>query len=228
MDATAKILGDSVGRDKVNRFVMYFCKLILASRSQSLSKESKVKLQGFITLIATTRKAWRLGKQVEYSALIKKVLKNEPDELKKLLKILKLLSYSGWALFESIGLLHSYKVIITENVKMYQTRANMCWIFGLGSSLMVNFYSYRWNAIRLAQEFKIRGILPGKGLEGVSFASNPIKALCDERNELLELLLLDLLDITVPLSSSGYLHINDSLIGFCGTLSSAITICEFT
>ena len=177
--------------------------------------------------MATTRKAWRFGKQFEYWSQMKQVIKVEQDELKKALKISKLMSFSLWALYESIGLLNANKIINVKDAKLLQDRANICWVYGLVSSLLVNFYTFRWNSIRLNQELKINAPLPGKGLDDVPWAKAPLQPLRKERKALLEAMFLDLLDITIPLSGLGYLNISELTVGACGTLSSAISVCYY-
>jgi peroxin-11B len=159
-EIASKILANATARDKINRFVQYYAKfLIWVGQKNDFSAETITKIQSVMNMFSTTRKVMRLGKQIEYFKNARQALSIK-DEITSLLTASKFFGLGMWLMYDVLGLAHSYKLHLQEDIKLINKRGNQFWLSGLTSSFLLNFYNYRWNAIRLAQELKINKQIP--------------------------------------------------------------------
>ncbi|KAJ2991203.1 Peroxisomal membrane protein PMP27 [Globomyces sp. JEL0801] len=178
-------------------------------------------MSNLVAALACTRKTMRLGKQLDHARNISKS-GSITDDILRVLTISKSFGLGLWLVHDALGWANTQKIIKLEAPKDVSRRGNQFWLFALVSSLMINVYKLRWNAIRLSQEQRI---LKANGTQAKDLsAADKIKALQVEKSNLVYATVSDSLDICIPSISLEYLPLEPGVAGLCGAITSLMAV----
>lgn len=149
-DTLNKFLTTTVGRDRSNRLIQYLCKLLIALSS---SPETVGKLNSLQTQMSNTRKVMRIFRQLEFYKSAQKASKIE-DDVVRMTTIVKNAGLGLWGLHDTIGWLHSAKLINLSDPKTNAKRGFKYWVLALVASLLNNLHKLRLNSIQTLMEQK--------------------------------------------------------------------------
>ena len=183
----------TTGRDKFYRSIQYFCRFL----AQHTTDELQFKLKSIVSNASTTRKWLRLVRLDFFNPLFEEVEspKKYQDPVVHYLTILRNISMQFFFYCDHAILFHSLKLYSPsketfKNIKEYQMKF---WAIGL--------------VLAIVKQLHISGIYPQKQQSLTS-------KLLSKRT-----LLMDFLDLLIPLTSLGYLNLTESHVGIFGTIT---------
>ncbi|KAG9306088.1 hypothetical protein G9A89_015992 [Geosiphon pyriformis] len=217
LEQTLKYAGTTVGRDKVYRTIQYFSRFFAWHLyRQGYSKESIQRFTNLKNTLALSRKLMRLGKPLEHLQAASKSLR-EQDEFLKFASVGRQLGYAGYLFCDTFSWAHLAGVYKFNQIKRINQNAARFWFIGLVFSIIGGLYKLR----QISMHEKI-----SKHFETAdnSLVKNEIKPLSRERKGVREQLIQDCLDLMIPSSSLGYLHLDDGLLGIVGLITSLMGV----
>ena len=149
-DTLNKFLTTTIGRDRTNRLIQYLCKLLIALSS---SPETLGKLNSLHSQVSNTRKVMRIGRQLEFYKNAHKA-SNIEDDVVRMTIIVKNAGLGLWGLHDTIGWLHSAKLLTLDDPKKNAQRGFRYWQLALVASLIHNLHKLRLNSIQTLMEQK--------------------------------------------------------------------------
>jgi len=217
---TLKVLGTTVGRDKVYRAVQFFARFLAWFLTDKGFPTEAARWNALKTHLAIGRKLMRLGKPLEHlqAALKAFVTQGRPGE--QLTTIARQLGYFGYLCYDALVWANTVKFITLtkDNATKYTNRASRLWLLGIISSILSGLLK----ANRLANESKeLRSTKwdddsVGNKAERMAKFQSIEAGRVSARYQFVQ----DLLDVWIPASALGYVDLNDGVVGICGTLSS--------
>ncbi|OKL56185.1 hypothetical protein UA08_08443 [Talaromyces atroroseus] len=212
-----RFVATTVGRDKVLRTIQYFARfyawyLFRTNKPQSAIAPWDLLKKHF----SLTRKILRAGKFAEHIKAASVAYDNKSasaDPVLKNLTVGRQLGYAGYLTLDSITLVDTLGFQKFESAKKLQEYSTRAWLSGLVCSVAAGVYTL----YRLQEREK--GIDRKEG-EGVVEAKKIERERVAARIQLVS----DLCDLTIPVSTLGYVKLDDGLVGIAGTVSSLIGV----
>ncbi|KAH8988903.1 peroxisomal biogenesis factor 11 [Lactarius akahatsu] len=220
--ATLKVLGTTLGRDKIYRAVQNFARFYawyLISKGHKVEAVPWNALKGHL---ATARKLLRLGKPLEHLQAALRAAQNTGDFKEQLTTIARQLSYFGYLTYDAVAWANAVKFITLKPVtsQKVQNIANRLWLSGILFSITHAVFK----AGRLTKEAReIRG-LNEKNVGGDNARESRLRALHNFRTATRKQFIIDILDVWLPASSLGLVNINDGVLGIFGFISSFLAL----
>jgi len=221
---TLKVLGTTLGRDKVYRAIQYFARFFawyLISRGYNVEAARWTALKNHL---GTGRKLLRLGKPLEHlqAALKAASVISRPGE--QITTVLRQLCYTGFIGYDHVVWANSVKFVNLDKEKSAKVtkRSNRFWFFGIVFSIAHGLIK----AGRLANEAKeLRGSAWGEKSVGIEAErSAKLSAVEKERTSIRQQFFIDILDIWIPATNLGYVNLNDGVLGIFGIISSLLAL----
>jgi len=219
-----KILSTTLGRDKLYRAIQYFSRFLAWFLIRRGFADEGGRWDALKAALASGRKLLRLGKPVEHlqSALKSTQLKATTGE--KITTIGRQLGYAGYLLFDGIVWAHSVRFLrlTPDRAQKYTKLSLRLWLSGI----LFSFAQGMLKAGRLANEAKALRSAPKEksSVGGTAESGSLIRSLQAQREAVRAQFLLDILDVWLPASSLGYVHLNDGIVGLLGFTTSLISL----
>jgi len=220
--ASLRILGTSVGRDKVYRATQYFARFFawyLISRGH---KFEAVRWNALKSHLALGRKLLHLGKPLEHLQAALRAAQTTGDVKEQLTTIARQLGYFGYLTYDAVVWANAIKVITLkpETSQKVQKYSNRFWLAGILFSITHAVFK----ASRLTRETrKIRG-LDEKNLGEGNARESQLRALHAMRTATRHQFIIDVLDAWLPAANLGLVNLNDGLIGIFGFITSVLAL----
>ncbi|KAL8662306.1 MAG: hypothetical protein Q9202_004835 [Teloschistes flavicans] len=211
-----RFVATTVGRDKLLRTLQYFSRFYAwylfrtNAPTRLIAPFEAIKKQ-----FALTRKALRLGKNVEHFKAAVTAMDDTKarDEFLRYCAVGRQLGYALYLSFDMATYLDTAGIWKLETAKKLQKDAYRAWFVGLLFNTVAGIYTL-WGLRQRTQEVnKTDG-------EGV-VESRKIQR---ERNATNLQLISDICDLTIPGSALGYANLDDGIVGLAGTMSSLISV----
>ncbi|KAF8271425.1 peroxisomal biogenesis factor 11 [Lactarius quietus] len=220
--ASLKVLGTTVGRDKVYRAAQYFARFFawyLISRGHKAEAVPWNALKGHL---ATARKLLRLGKPLEHLQAALRAAQNTGDFKEQLVTIARQLSYFGYLTYDAVAWANAIKFITLKPVtsQKVQNIANRLWLSGILFSITHAVFK----AGRLTKEAREVRDLDEKNVGGDNARESRLRALHKTRAATRQQFIIDILDVWLPASNLGLVNLNDGVLGVFGTISSFLAL----
>ncbi|KAI4099395.1 MAG: hypothetical protein LQ339_005987 [Xanthoria mediterranea] len=211
-----RFVATTVGRDKLLRTLQYFSRFYAWYLFRSNSPPRVIApFEAIKKQFAITRKALRLGKNVEhFKAAASAMDDTKPqDEFLRYCAVGRQLGYALYLTLDMATYLDTVGIWKLESAKRLQKEAYRAWFVGLLFNTVAGCYTFwglrqREQAVDKADR---EGVVESKKIERERAATN------------LQLL-SDLCDLTIPSSALGYANLDDGIVGLAGTVSSLIGV----
>jgi len=218
---TLKVLGTTVGRDKVYRAVQNFARFLawyLISKGYSFEAARWNALKNHL---AIGRKMLRLGKPLEHLQVALKTAEIlTPNMFEQLTTIGRQVGYAGYLTYDAFIWANTVRLIILppERAAKYNKLASRFWLAGILFSICHAILK----TTRLTNE--------SKQLRGRNWAEKSVGLQADSTSRVVTInktldatryqFIIDLLDIWLPAYNLGLVNVSDGFIGICGVISS--------
>lgn len=210
-----RFVATTVGRDKLLRTLQYFSRFYAwylfrtNNPARVIAPFEAIKKQ-----FALTRKALRLGKNVEHFKAAAVAADNKSlDPVLKYCAIGRQLGYATYLSLDAITYLDSAGIRPFASAKRLQKEAYRAWFTGLIFNATAGLYTL-WQLREKEQNIdKSNG-------EGVVES----KKIQRERASTNLQLISDLCDLTIPSTALAYTNLDDGIVGLAGTVSSLIGV----
>ncbi|CAI2181539.1 3632_t:CDS:2 [Funneliformis geosporum] len=218
-----KYASTTVGRDKVYKAVQFFSRfLVWYFKRQGYDKTTIQRYNNLKSTLGISRKLMRFGKPVEHLQHATKAL-NEVDEITKFTTIAQQLGYATYLFWDTFVWAHNAGVYKFQQIKRINENAHRFWFIGLVFSIIHGLYKLYLNGY---QHNFMRQVSKARFAESSekSNVRSEAESLMKERKAVIIQLVQDVLDITIPATALGYLHLEDGLVGLAGFISSIMGI----
>ncbi|EMD41747.1 hypothetical protein CERSUDRAFT_79384 [Gelatoporia subvermispora B] len=217
-----KVLGTTLGRDKLYRAVQYFARFLAwALLSRGLKIEA-ARWNALKSHLALARKLLRLGKPLEHLQAVMRALQTSGETGEQIATIGRQLGYFGYLTLDTFVWANTVKFfnLKPSTAEKVNKNANRFWFAGILFSITHSLLK----AGRLANEIK--------KLQGSAWSEKGAEV---ERNDKLRDLrsareatryqfTLDMLDIWLPAANIGLVNFNDGILGLCGLITSLMAL----
>ncbi|KAJ9293937.1 hypothetical protein DTO271G3_7313 [Paecilomyces variotii] len=211
-----RFVATTVGRDKLLRTLQYFSRFYAWYLFRT--NRPKTAIEPFETIkkqFGLTRKILRIGKFIEHFKAAAVAFDNKApvDPILRYLAVGRQLGYAGYMSYDTITVIHALGIKKLQNPKKMQENAYRAWLASLVFSVISGVYSL-W---KLHQREKLVDRTEGEG-------AVELKKIQKERAAARVQLISDLFDITIPISGTGIVPLDDGIVGLSGTVSSLLGI----
>ncbi|KAF8481149.1 peroxisomal biogenesis factor 11 [Russula ochroleuca] len=218
--ASLKVLGTTVGRDKVYRATQYFARFFAWYLISGGRKADAVRWNALKSHLALSRKLLRLGKPLEHLQSALRAAQSTGDLKEQLTTIARQLAYFGYLTYDTVVWANAIKVIALkpETSQKVQKISNRFWLAGILFSIT--------NAVlktgRLTKETReIRG-LDEKNIGEDNARKSRLRALQTMQAATRHQFIIDILDVWLPAANLGLVNLNDGILGIFGFISSLL------
>jgi len=220
---TLNLWSTTLGRDKTYRTVQYFARFLAWYLIRLGYKENAVKWNALKSALGTGRKMMRLGKPLEHLQAALRATTSTGPMGELITTIGRQLGYAGYLAYDSIIWANSIKVVNLSNATKERIGkiSNRFWLAGI----LFNLAHALLKAGRLADE--VKGLRSQRGSEkkGDDAERNAkYHSLQAARAALRYQFIIDSLDIWLPATNLGFVHFNDGVLGFTGTITSIMAL----
>jgi len=220
---TLKLWSTTVGRDKTYRTVQYFSRFLAWYLIRLGYKEDALKWNALKSALGTGRKMMRLGKPLEHLQAALRATANDGPIGEQITAIGRQLAYAGYLAYDSIIWANSVKVLhLTNEAKERIGKiSNRFWLAGI----LLNLAHALLKAGGLADEVKRLRSPRGSERRGDDAERNAkYHSLQAARTALRYQFIIDALDVLLPATNLGFIHLNDGILGFTGTVTSVMAL----
>jgi len=220
---TLNLWSTTIGRDKTYRTLQYFSRSLAWYLIRLGYREDAAKWNALKSALATGRKMMHLGKPLEHLQAALRATSSDGPMGEQIFAIAKQLAYAGYLAYDSIIWACNVKFLnLTKETKeRVGTISNRFWLAGI----LFNLAYALLKAGRLADQVKkLRS--PG-GCERIGDdAERNAKYLSLQaaRAALRYQFIIDCLDVWLPATNLGLVHLHDGALGFLGTVTSIMVL----
>ncbi|KAI0274607.1 peroxisomal biogenesis factor 11 [Gloeopeniophorella convolvens] len=218
--AALRVLGTTVGRDKVYRATQYFARFFAWYLIAGGHKVEAVRWNALKGHLGTARKLLRLGKPLEHLQAALRAAQTTGDFKEQLTTISRQLGYFGYLTYDAIVWANAIKFITLkpETAEKVNKTANRFWLAGILFSITHAVFK----AGRLTKEAReIRG-LDEKNVGGENARESQLRALHAVRAATRHQFIIDIFDLWLPASNLGLVTLNEGFLGIFGFISSVL------
>ncbi|KAH8120415.1 peroxisomal biogenesis factor 11 [Phellopilus nigrolimitatus] len=221
---TLKVLGTTLGRDKIYRAAQYFARFLawyLISKGKNVEA---ARWNALKTHLATARKLMRIGKPLEHLQAALKATNSFARPAEQTTTILRQLGYAGYLIYDAAIWANSVRFITLskENSQKVNRKSNRFWVLGIVFSICHGLIK----AGRLANEAKELNS-PKWGEKTIGNEAElavKLSAVEKERSSVRYQFIIDLLDVWIPATNLGYANLNDGVLGIFGVITSLMAL----
>lgn len=220
---TLKLWSTTLGRDKTYRTAQYFSRFLAWYLIRLGYNEHAVKWNALKSALGTGRKMMRLGKPLEHLQAALRATANSGPIGEQITTIGRQLAYAGYLAYDSIIWANSVKVVnlTKEGKERIGKISNRFWLAGI----LLNLAHALLKAGRLADEVKRLRSPRGSEKKGDDAERNAkYHSLQAARAALRYQFIIDSLDVWLPATNLGFVHLNDGVLGFTGTVTSIMAL----
>jgi len=227
MNASLKVLGTTVGRDKLYRFVQYYSRLLAWVYLQRGDKVNAARWDGLKGSFSNARKILRLFKFVEHlQSALKLAQHAAPGDWVSVTQCARQIGYVGFLFFDSVHWAHTTKLVTLSpsSAQLANKLSMRFWVAGISLSIINGFQ--RFSQIRTERR-KLRSrpsAQQEKDLNPSSEAERKIRlqTLKAEYVAVRYQFVQDVLDWWIPASNLGIVNPSEGVLGLFGSVTSAI------
>ncbi|KAI0002053.1 peroxisomal biogenesis factor 11 [Russula vinacea] len=212
--ASLKVLGTTVGRDKVYRATQYFARFFAWYLISGGRKADAVRWNNLKSHLALARKLLRLGKPLEHLQSALRAAQATGGLKEQLTTIARQLAYFGYLTYDTIVWANAINVINLkfETSQRVQKISNRFWLAGI----LFSITNVVLKTDRLTKETReIRG-LDEKNIGEDNARKSRLQALQTMRAATRHQFIIDILDVWLPASNLGLVNLNDGILGIFG------------
>jgi len=220
--ATLKVLGTSVGRDKVYRATQYSARFFAWYLISGGHKVDAVRWNALKSHLAIARKLLRLGKPFEHLQSALRAAQSTGDIKEQLMAIARQLGYFGYLAYDAVVWANAIKFITLKPAtsQKVQKISNRFWLAGILFSITHAVLK----AGRLTKEMReIRG-LDEKNIGEENARKSQLRSLQTMRGATRHQFIIDILDVWLPASNLGLVNLNDGILGIFGFITSVLAL----
>jgi len=220
--ASLKILGTTLGRDKVYRATQYFARFFAWYLILRGHKVDAVRWNALKGHLALARKLLRLGKPMEHLQSALRAAQITGDLKEQITTIARQLGYFGYLTYDTVVWANAIKFITLkpETAQRVQKMSNRFWLAGILFSITHAVFK----AGRLTKEAReIKG-LDEKNLGEENARASQLRALRTTRAATRHQFIIDVLDVWLPASNLGLVSLNDGILGVFGLITSVLAL----
>jgi len=220
--AALKVLGTTVGRDKVYRASQYFARFFAWYLILRGHKFEAVRWNALKGHLALARKLLRLGKPLEHLQSALRAAQTTGELKEQLTTIARQLGYFGYLTYDTVVWANSIKFISLkpETSQKVQKISNRLWLAGILFSITHAVFK----AGRLTKETREIRSHDEKDLGGENARASQLRALHTMRTATRHQFIIDILDVWLPASNLGLVNLNDGILGIFGLISSVLAL----
>ncbi|CAL1696123.1 unnamed protein product [Somion occarium] len=217
-----KLLGTTLGRDKLYRSVQYFARFLAWFLLTRGYKIQAARWNALKSQLALGRKLMRLGKPLEHLQAALRAIQTRADAGEQITAIGRQLAYFGYLTYDGIVWANAVKFfnLSPSTTQKVNKMANRFWLAGILFSITHGLLK----AGRLANEAKkLSGSqIWEKSLEVDRDAQ--LQALAAQRASTRHQFIIDILDVWIPATNVGLVHFNDGILGIFGLITSLLAL----
>ncbi|OMJ20745.1 Peroxisomal membrane protein 11A [Smittium culicis] len=230
-----KYAASTAGRDKAYRFIQYFSRFLVYTLNHQTALKPAASFIAALSKIQAsmteTRKILRLGKFIDSFKLALAAIKNPAsDELAKLLSSISKLFMGMYVICDGAGWLNSTGLIKLKNPQQLSKVSMRCWLTSIVLSFLNGLYSkYALNLRRVAIASTSSAYSSKSIAEAVDMDKETLVLIAKEKNTINSKivavnnqLLVDAVDMIIPVGILGLLNINNGVIGVAGMITSIL------
>jgi len=220
--STLKILGTTVGRDKVYRATQFFARFFAWYLISGGRKADAVRWNALKSHLALARKLLRLGKPLEHLQAALRAAQSAGDLKEQLTTIARQLGYFGYLAYDAAAWANAIRFITLkpETSQKVQKISNRFWLAGILFSLTHGILKVG----RLTKETrKIRGV-DEKNIGEENARKSQLRTLQTMRAATRQQFIIDILDVWLPAANLGLVNLNDGTLGIFGVISSVLAL----
>ncbi|KAI0307775.1 peroxisomal biogenesis factor 11 [Multifurca ochricompacta] len=220
--AILKVLGTTLGRDKVYRATQYFARFLawyLISRGHKAEAVRWNVLKGHL---AIARKLLRLGKPLEHLQAALRAAQTTGYVKEQLATIARQLAYFGYLTYDTVVWANTIRFITlkSETSQKVQKIANRFWLAGILFSITHAVFK----AGRLTKETRKARRLDEKNVGEENARESRLRGLHAMRADTRRQFIIDIFDVWLPASNLGLVNVNDGVLGIFGFISSVLAL----
>ncbi|KAI1826733.1 peroxisomal biogenesis factor 11 [Xylaria intraflava] len=214
-----KFVATTVGRDKLLRTLQYFARFYAWYLLRTNGTRAEIApYEAIKKSFGQTRKVLRIGKNMEHLKAAAVAFDSistakTGDAVLKYAALGRQLGYAGYLTADMLTVPHTLSIKKWDGAARAGREAYRFWVVGLTCSVVAQAYTlYQLRAREAKVDMKEgEGVVESKKIALERYASQ------------LQLL-SDLCDLTMPLSSLGWVALDDGIVGLAGTVSSLIGV----
>ncbi|KZT06820.1 peroxisomal biogenesis factor 11 [Laetiporus sulphureus 93-53] len=219
---TLKVLGTTLGRDKIYRAVQYFSRFLawhLLSRGYKIEAARWNALKSHLTL---ARKLMRIGKPLEHLQAALRAAQSPGEVAEQITTICRQLGYFGYLSYDMLVWANTVKFFNFKpsTAQKVSKNANRFWL----AAVLFSITHGLLKAGRLANEVgKLRSAqLTDKG--GDADRELKLNAIQKAREVTRHQFIIDLFDVWIPATNIGLVNLNDGVLGIFGLITSLLAL----
>ncbi|KAG5368622.1 Peroxisomal membrane protein [Yarrowia sp. C11] len=202
-----KLLETHVGRDKILRSIQYFSRFLTYYLfRKGYTKDTIDIFRKIQNQFSMARKLFRVGKPIGHLKTAAVSFENKTmDPCLRYTTIGRNLGYAIYLVFDSIIYVNGSGIKKIDNIKTIKKVGSYFWAFGIFCNILNSIHK-----INICKK-KRAALAAEKEKDTTSAKKNAKDAAAAQKQ-----LVWDLLDFSIPLTSLGYLHLDDGLVGLAG------------
>ncbi|KIM85398.1 hypothetical protein PILCRDRAFT_360634 [Piloderma croceum F 1598] len=220
---TLKLWSTTLGRDKTYRTIQYFSRFLAWYLIRQGDKGNAVKWNALKSALGTGRKMMRLGKPLEHLQAALRATTGTGPMGEQITTIGRQLGYAGYLAYDSIIWANSVNFVkLSKQTKeRLEKISNRFWLAGI----LFNLAHALLKAARLANEVKkLRSPRGGERKGDDAERNAKYHSLQTARAALRYQFVIDSLDVWLPATNLGFVHLDDGILGFTGTVTSLMAL----
>ncbi|ETW87321.1 hypothetical protein HETIRDRAFT_40385 [Heterobasidion irregulare TC 32-1] len=219
---TLKVLGTTLGRDKIYRAVQYFARFFawyLLARGYKLEATRWNALKGHL---ATARKLMRIGKPLEHLQAALRAAQTTGDLKEQISTIGRQLGYFGYLTYDAIVWANAVRFITLkpDTAQRVNKTANRFWVAGILFSIVHAVFK----SGRLTQEVNSLRALTEKDVGEENVRQTRLRTLAALLTATRQQFVIDVLDVWIPAANIGLVTLNDGILGAFGFITSILAL----
>lgn len=219
-----KVLSTTTGRDKLQRAVQYYARLLAYVYQQRGLVEQEKKWTGIKGVFSNSRKVLRIFKFLEHlQAALRLGASAQPGDWAQITQIARQVGYAGFLFFDHVSWAAGVKLISLskERAEGANKLSQRFWLAGISLSLIHGFQ--RFAQIRTERR-RLRLTSSAEKEASTSEAEKKLRlqSLKAEQTATRIQFVQDVLDFCLPASNLGIVQVSDGFAGAAGTITSFI------
>ncbi|KAJ1918493.1 Peroxisomal membrane protein PMP27 [Tieghemiomyces parasiticus] len=210
----------TMGRDKMYRFVQYFCRFLsFYAMKYGYPKSVVGPLNALKSSIGLTRKLMRVGKPIDFYYGAVQAFKTTPDDLLRLLRTGKQGFMALYMCVDSLQWIHGVNAYKFKNHASLVRLGAKFWMTAIALSWLAGAYQLYTNGQRLSSLRPRLALFSDKAAD-TEEAQREAAAATGERKVIVRQLVQDSLDILIPAHTLQYHGLGEGIVGLAGTITS--------
>ncbi|KZO90332.1 peroxisomal biogenesis factor 11 [Calocera viscosa TUFC12733] len=226
LNTLLKVLGTTTGRDKLQRGVQYYARLLAYVYAQRGMLDEKKRWDGIKGTFGGARKVLRMFKFLEHlQAAVRLSASARPGDWAQITQIARQIGYAGFLFFDHVSWAAGVRLIglSKEGAERANRLSQRFWLAGLTLSIVNGFQ--RFAQIRAERRRLLKPSSSSSGEKPAPVETEKhlrIQALKQEWSAVRTQFVQDALDIWLPAGNLGIVDVGDGVAGLFGTITSVM------